>query len=541
MRIFSHIRWASSLNGEGAIGNKGSFSALHDRIATTAALLLISSLTILFYGGKLKLAPLLAPICFLITGCKSGSAYNQNLQVALKLFCTYALRTLLILFPFYVGLIEVAYLRGGEQGVDFAIFSQIITRTALFNSPTTSLVGLTWNNLFSHHFSPFLVILGYLAKTGLAASYLLILCHVASICFLIVGCYRLIKLFHNDELISLCLTSTILLLPSVRACYSWETHDELLALPLIVWSLHAHFKGRNDLRLTLLGATLLFKETLALNIFCLAIGYAIGSVIPRDRFKCLVLALFSLFFFIVYVKILPGWPLFHKLVGPASFDGLKRISSLNELLDPSALNGKLIWLATLLSPCLTFLTLNIFRLTQNKDLRPILPGLLILCGAIYNISAILITNFPNMYYPFNYYSVTPAILVLIALVSASSGSRHVLTCAMISIIIVSLIGWRINTRDILKRHLFVESAYSELAGILNNNHTIIADDHTTSILINHEKIIRLFHANHSTPKFDKLVLRKDKIVNLSSDVSPELLKRSTPCAETKRFIIRCPS
>lgn len=540
MLIFSKLWRAKNLKNGAYQGGGKIFPLLHSRIANTTALLLISSLAILYYGGKLKMVLILALIFFFIPWGTCRSTYHQNLPAAFKQFCTYALTTLLILFPFYVGLIQFAYLRGGEQGVDFAIFSQIIHRTALINSPTTSLVGLTWNNLFSHHFSPFLVLLGYVAKTGIPAEYILIFSHVISLICLIYGIYNLIKLLHKDSFISLCLTSTILLLPSVRFCYTWETHDEILALPFIIWSLHAHFRGRNNLRLILLGMTLFFKETLALNIFCLSIGYWISSSIPRERFRCLALATLCLFFFIAYVKILPGWPIFREFVGSASFEGLKRISSFKELLDPLALNGKLTWVGTLLSPCFAFLILNILRYTKNKDLRPVLTCLLILCGAAYNIAAILVTNFPNMYYSFNYYSVTPAILIFLALISAVSGSRHVLTCTMFSVVTLSLIGWRINTRDILNRHLFVEAAYAELEPLLNKTQTIIADDHTASILINHERIIRLFHANHSTPKFDRLVLRKEKVADLNSEVSPELLMRSTHCAETNRFIIRCP-
>lgn len=498
-------------------------------LMTVLPLMLVAATLTLYYGGKLKLVLALAPVFFIL------SPVFRTFKTHLNRYSSFAMATLLVMFPLYIMAIQLAYFRDGEQGVDFAIFSQIITRVAQYSSPSTSLVGLDWNNFLTHHLSPYLIILGILGRSGVPAPYLLILTHTLSLAFLIFGVYRLICCFTKDNFVALCLTLMTCTLPVVRLGYSWETHDEILALPFIIWSLHAHFSGKTTRRLRLLWPTLLFKETLALNVFVLAIGYSFFSDTSKERAKCITLAVISLVIFLAYTKLFPGW------LWPSSFNGLARISSLEQLMEPAALKGKLKWLLILLAPCLTFLLLILMRFFEDRDLKPIFNALLILSATAYNLAAILVTNFPNMYFPYNYYSITPAVLTFLAVASVSANSRYVILCALLSLFPICFSGWRVNTYQLVGETFVRPPAYTELKSVLKESQVIVADDYTTSLLTDQSRVIRLFHANLSDVMFDRIVLRKAKLNEPGSVISDSLKARSKVCDETPRFIIRCPS
>ncbi|NMC63667.1 MAG: hypothetical protein GYA55_10945 [SAR324 cluster bacterium] len=151
-----------------------------DDIYQGLSLLLAAIMGVIFYyGGQLRCASLLLLPIFLIV------RYRITLRLSYLLF------VLISLYPIFIGLIQVAYLRDGRQGIDFGIFSQLIYQVAKNNSFTTSLIGTDWNNFFTHHLSPYLFIFGLISKIGVPAENLLIGAHVISITVLVVGIFRL--------------------------------------------------------------------------------------------------------------------------------------------------------------------------------------------------------------------------------------------------------------------------------------------------------------------------------------------------------------
>lgn len=210
-------------------------------------------------------------------------------------------------------------------------------------------------------------------------------------------------------------------------------------------------------------------------------------------------------------------------------------------MEPAALKGKLKWLLILLAPCLTFLLLILIRFFKDRDLKPSFNALLILSATAYNLAAILVTNFPNMYFPYNYYSITPAVLTFLAVASVTANSRYVLLCALLSLFPICFSGWRVNTYQLVGETFVRPPAYTELKSVLKESQVIVADDYTTSLLTDQSRVIRLFHANLSDVMFDRIVLSKAKLNEPGSFISDSLKARSKVCDETPRFIIRCPS
>jgi len=146
-----------------------------------------------------------------------------------------------------------------------------------------------------------------------------------------------------------------------------------------------------------------------------------------------------------------------------------------------------------------------------------------------------------MYFPYNYYSITPAVLTFLAVASVVSNSRNVLLCALLTLFPICFSGWRVNTYQLVGEIFVRPPAYTELKNVLKESQVIIADDYTTSLLTDKNRVTRLFHANLTDANFDRIVLRKAKLNEPGSVISDSLKARSKVCDETHRFIIRCPS
>lgn len=419
----------------------------------------------------------------------------------------------------FIALIQFSHVKAGSQGIDFAIFSQVISEVAAHNRFQSSLIGTGWINFFTHHLSPYLYILGIVSKTGIPAGALLIAFHIVMTGALVVGIFKLFEFGTESLRIPLVLTFLVVLLPCFRTTILWETHDEILALPLLVWSLYAHRKGFDSLKLILLLPALLFKETLGFNIFCITLFFAIDR--PKMRRSALGLGLFSVIVSILYIRIFPRW-----LWWP-SFDGSVRISSFDELVDFHTILQKSRWFLITLSPSVPFLFLH----TKKTIAR----SFLLLIPAVYNFGAILISNFPNMYRPYEYYSVTPALWSFLSFSLPVRNSPYLLRSLLGSLLLIVSLGSWLDPLETLTDSASRPSARQEVESIISADKVVIADDYSATLFIHNALVMRLYHANKTTPKFDYIVLRKGHDTKLSL----YLRSWSQICADTERFVVRC--
>jgi uncharacterized membrane protein len=435
------------------------------------------------------------------------------------------LLTLLALYPLYIALLQLSYWRAGTQGLDFGIFSQVIYQVAHNNTFISSLISTEWQNFITHHFSPFLLILGGVAKLGLRSEYVLIGAHVVAVTALIWGLWRIFNAVGSTNQ-ALILTAIALLLPAARQALGWETHDEVLALPFIIFSLWAHLTGRDTLKLLALFPTLLFKETLGIVMCTTALAYALdGSRSVEQgsaRRASIMVAVFGAVFFLTVTQVFPKW-----LWWP-TFDPSSRIASLQRLLDPELLWSKVTWLTCTALPSVPFLLLH-----SKKTVR---AALVLLAPALYNIGAVMISDFPAMVNPYNYYSVTPAIILLLASSYPVVRAPRFSWASIAALCLVISIGHPVRTRGVVKAGFSAPSAYDELRIIVPQSSNIITDNYTTSVLADNSHILRIFHARRTRPSFDFIIISKE----FPEQLSEALNERSHVCHETPRYTVRCP-
>jgi uncharacterized membrane protein len=476
----------------------------------------IAALAFLFGGAPLGLA--------IPAGCLVWAILGRTTNADRRL--SHTLGALLILYPLYIGIIQFSYWRSGEQGVDFGIFSQLIYQVAHHDRFMTTLISTEWQNFLTHHFSPFLIILGGIAKLGCPPEAVLISAHIVAVAALIGGLVALWRT-SNTPCAALVLTATTLVLPGVRRALGWETHDEVLALPFIIWSLVAHLTGRTTLRLLLLVPPLLFKETFGLVMFTTGIAYYLDDRYGPKKSSnsasrtAILTALCGLGFFVLITKVFPWW------LWIPTFDPSSRLLGFQDLLAPELIRAKVRWLFLTFAPALPFALLH----TRHT----IRTALILISPAAYNIAAIMSTNFPAMMDPYNYYSITPAIVVFCAL--SLPVLRHpkasVAILAAVCLAVVS--GRTVRSSKIVRQAFTAPSAYAELRVFIPQNSPVIVDDYTASVLSDNLYIQRVFHARRTRSSFDYIVTSKA----LPDHLSDALKKRSIPCHETPRYQIRC--
>jgi hypothetical protein len=299
----------------------------------------------------------------------------------------------------------------------------------------------------------------------------------------------------------------------------WETHDEVLALPFLVWSISAHFSGHHRRKLMLLLPTLFFKETLALNVAALSLWYTIDA--KEDRILPMMLGIISLVLFILYTSILPGW------LWTSTFKATERIGSIAHLTSWPIVIEKTIWAANSFIPAVPFLFLH-----SRSSLRT--AAFIALCASP-NILAILVSKVPNMHQPLNYYSITPCVIIYVACAAPIINSRLIRIPLCASLIFCSLVGGRFRITNTIREMITNPSALSELHTAIPSTSTVIADDYAISLLSAHPHALRIFHANRSNPNSTHIVQRKPPIDKLSRNLEAKF----QPCGETKRYIIRC--
>jgi hypothetical protein len=149
----------------------------------------------------------------------------------------------------------------------------------------------------------------------------------------------------------------------------------------------------------------------------------------------------------------------------------------------------------------------------------------------------MVSDFPAMVDPYNYYSITPAILLFMACSYPVVRSPNLSWALLASLCLVVAIGNTVRTSKIVKAAFSAPSAYEELRTFVPQRTNVIVDDYTSSVLTDNSRVFRAFHARRSPPSFDFIVVSK----SLPDPLSETLKSRSSVCYETPRYIIRCPT
>ncbi|MES2746161.1 MAG: DUF2079 domain-containing protein [Bdellovibrionota bacterium] len=294
-----------------------------------------------------------------------------------------------LIFPLAILSFLLARMKLGRIGIDFTLFSQAIDSLARTGTPWTSLLGLHWQNFFSHHLDLILWLPAILTYVGINAPLAAVFCHVLAIAFTI---YFLWKITSADKNLYL-LLPLFFILPTIRHTLLWSIHDDILAIPFLAASWWFWRQKRYAyLSITLL-LTLACKETMGLWVG----SFALMAYINDHKKSHLTFVVLGFGLFVGYVFLQP------ILLGK-SFDHIGKVASLQQLTNPTLMLEKLWFFLNLLFPFLLLLTKT--KLTK-QDALLFLPALPFL-------GMIAVSNFAEMWKPLNYYGLIPSLTCFLA-------------------------------------------------------------------------------------------------------------------------------
>lgn len=456
-----------------------------------------------------------------------------------------SLLCLLSLYPIVVFLVQVSRWHNGTQGVDFAIFSQVVHNFSSKNELQTSLIDGQWHHFLTHHFSPYLYAVGFIDKVFNNPELLLLALHSLTITSIVSMIFLIAFNLSKDIRVAALLATLSILLPAPRIGLLWEVRDEIFALPFLLAAFLFFLRGEHMRAVVCLVATMFFKETLlvASTSFCimaLAISYLNDA--PNQRRTRLLYGgcfLFGCAGFLLYTKVLPGW-----LFWP-TFNPLSRVSTISQLLDPNLLRAKIWWLTTIIAPITPLLLIAFVKARSStvRDYREYLVRpLLFLLPAAPFVAMILLSNSDGMSNPYNYYSILPALLITVGVFTSlrTVSTELKLVALLFCCLIASFIGPRIRIPKEIKTALMQESPVQRLRQIIPPTAVVLTGDWDAALFIRQRQVMRLYHANKNIMKFDFIVLRKTSPSNSSViRLSKYLLAWSEPCYEDEVWLVRC--
>jgi uncharacterized membrane protein len=479
-------------------------------------LLAILTLLCLYSGAPLVLS---LPTVILVELLRIFVSTPLKKKIPSRFSGTDCLVLLIAFYPLYIFLAQYQQWWAGDQGLDFGIFSQIVNQVATTNSFKTSLISTEWQNFFTHHFSPYLYLLGWISKLGVPSEISLIGAHALAAAALAIGIFKLISHICGSRSLAALVVTCVVISPSVRRAIIWETHDEVLALPFFIWSIYSFHIKAVPRALYLLLPPLLFKETSGLIVACISICYAYQDKLSRRKaIKIAVLALISS---ILLIYVLPN------RMWVSTFDPGARLGSLSELLAKERIMDKAIWLLMVSLPALPFIAFG------NKDnLR-----LVVLCIApiCYTLGTIALTNYEPLYNYKNYYALPAAVfLVLAAAIFASRQKGFVLAIAL-SLCLSITTGESVR----LTRRVFSvfsnPSAHAEIASFIKPNSRVVVDDYSASVVASENYAVKVSHARRTRPEFNYIVLNKKHPQN----VPEQITRLFVMCHETRSYQVGC--
>lgn len=433
--------------------------------------------------------------------------------------------------------VEIVRFMIADQGIDFAIFTQAMGEYAVRGEFQTSLVGTRWVNFLTHHFSPLLMVPGLMASWGINVQIVAIALHAIAIGVALwgvacVGRERQLAL----GVIAVCV-GALIMHPGLRIPALWEVHDEVYAAPFVIFGILLLERGRVVNALLCLALASLCKETMFLLAAACCAGALFGDLSQSaDHRKFSVGARWGLAFgavafvssFGLYAFVLP------KVLFNPSFDFSARIASLQQLFDLQILRLKLWCVFTwLLFPVLIFLALH--RGGSLTCRAPRAAGAAFV-GLWFQAVVLALSNFDAMWNPYTYYQVLPVLLVgmlLIAVVPHTRLHRPSLVAAPLCLCfcfgaVQGPMGPLLQVQELSRNISEVDRALPQ-AGV------VIASDLDTGWLVGSRQVMRTFHANRNSVRFDYIVLRKGRREPLAG----YLRTGSRPCFENDLYKVRC--
>jgi len=457
-----------------------------------ATLLLAGWLAGIFLFPKLLVA---LPIGVMLT--LRAFKIPQIMPAWFSRFCIFFLISYVLLLPLSQ---YKLYLIGG-QGVDFAIFTQAIHSFAAHGHFGVSLVGTRWHDFLTHHFSPALALPGmFCLVTKLSAPSVAILLHSVATVAALAAVYRIAAICRFSAPTAAFVTILLAMHPTFRISQFWGVHDEIFAMPLLGWAFATFLTGRYATTAFLLVCTLLCKETMGLVVALMVVSFLLHlrtkkcTELKKAARWLIPTAIIGLCITMAYIFVLPHW--FFE----PTFDGKTRICTLSQLLETSSLGQKLSCLVLVLAP------IGSLPLLSRQARIMLLP-------AVPLVGSIALSNFSEMWKPFNYYSVLPLYLCYCAGLIGVTSTSVIRGIFLDGRVLVALLAMALSwgtfsspTRTLLKP-LGSTAPAIELRTLIPSSAVVVANDYDVSFFYDYRQTTRLFHAQQMRVRFDFLVLR----------------------------------
>jgi uncharacterized membrane protein len=426
----------------------------------------------------------------------TGGATNETAGSSV---CRTALSAVAVVFAPLMILSQISRVYLGQHGIDFAIFTQSIRSVRDVGIPITTLVSPAPVDFLSHHFFPFVYVLGWLSRVTLPPHLIGIVWQGGSLCVAIWCFYRFAIKVGFEKKDAGWFAGLLCLHPCIRSGVSWGIHDELFALGFIGIALLAWIEER---WLVVVGALLclgLFKETLLIAACLTALVIASGEV--RGQRPGKVMSMFlgaaavtgSVAVFYLVIR-----PLFPELF-EASFVPSSRLATIQEWIAADMVVGKIVYILCVLGPVL-FLPL----------LSPV-GRCLLLCGIPF-WGASLLSNFPEMYKGTNYYGVIPAYLGwYAALLTLRHMNVRAIPCRAVVVTVATGLalcaGYRASpfaaTREVLSK-----TTYQPDSLVMIPSHVrVVASEFDSIFVLDKRQVIRQWLAERVPLSWDVLLVR----------------------------------
>jgi uncharacterized membrane protein len=419
---------------------------------------------------------------------------------------------------------QFAQVQLGQQGFDFAIFSDIFLHFASSLRLDTILIGSNVESFLTHHFSPILALPGGIAWLGVPPQIAAIIAHVLGVTFALYYLYRFAKDAGLANAIVIFCLVLLALNPTFRIGLSWEVHEETYALPFLALSYLFWQRKQHTKAALALCVCMLCKETFFFFAITFSLMALVISRLEQQPLKKLLpylivslIACFGIWFYILFPPAFIG----------KTFDATGRISSVSELFSASMLQSKFTFLARLFLP---------FLLAPFWTLR----GAILAFPVVAFLGPILLSNFENMFHPYNYYGVVPTFILAFASVASIQQRflqvRSIAPAFYLFLICLPLLaGGPVRPmRTILELRRGPLLSAQELKS-LPQDAAVVAKDHDIQFLLHQPKIYREWTAERLDLPWTHLVLRK----SAKEDFSAKLLAQSSTCQDLPNWIIRC--
>jgi uncharacterized membrane protein len=425
-----------------------------------------------------------------------------------------------LVFVPLIALQQLARVYLGEHGIDFAIFTQVLRSIRDTGLPMTTLVAPEPVNFFSHHFTPFLLVLGWLSRFSFEPHVIGILWQALSIGFAVFFLFGFCLSLGLSRPVAGVFSALLCINPCFRSGVSWGIHDEVFALGFVGAAFYFWSKERFIASAASILALGLFKETF---FIAGALGAAVAAVAETKRSKgaSRVTGIYSLVALIMttaaicYFVVLPLYP----KTFPMSFNASSRLPGLANLFTPSFLWAKLRYLGAILLPLLGLPLLS-------------RAGLSIWMCALPFWGASLISTFDEMHKAYNYYAVIPTYVGFFA-AAATLRKRFPQTVSPAPVVLAlctSLAfssGYNANVVRPVISLIKQGPIYPGSLSFIPANRSVVASEFDSVFVLDKRRVVRLWIAERVPTSWDVILVRK----NSREMPSAQLLRGADRCYE----------